>query len=189
MLFGTKDSFGIEAVTEVDLSPPSAVWGRMRIWCQNETFGDLENPYNALYSASEGFRSALQVHPDLWDSTFDDLDDAQIFQKFNEAIYTGVDLGVKEISQLAYRYWKFDFLTNWGEHFDPLKGFLAFDPNGDTLFMVEDGNEAVRGFRFPQPCFVRAAKDFVDWFDSEAERLQKKTEEQDDPSNGGKRPV
>jgi hypothetical protein len=178
MLFGTKDTFGVEAMTEADLARPSTVWGRMRIWCQNESFGDFENPYNALYSASECFRSALNAFPDLWDSAFDDLDDAQIFQQFNEAIYTGMDLGAEEISQLAARYWKFDFLTNWGEHFNPLKGFLAFDPNGDTLFMVEDGNDAVRGFRFPQSCFVRAATDFVDWFDSEAERLHKKTGEQ-----------
>lgn len=178
MLFGTKDTFGIEAMTEADLARPSTVWGRMRIWCQNESFGDFENPYNALYSASECFRSALNAYPDLWDPAFDDLDDAQIFQQFNEAIYTGVDLGAEEISQLAARYWKFDFLTNWGEHFDPLKGFLAFDPNGDTLLMVEDGNDVVRGFRFPQSCFVRAATDFVDWFDSEAERLHKKTGEQ-----------
>jgi|688.fasta_scaffold977595_1 hypothetical protein len=157
MLFGTKDSFGIEAQTEVDLTLPSAVWGRMRVWCQNESFGDFENPYNALYSASERFRSALHAYPDLWDATFDGLEDAQIFQKFNEAIYTGTNLGIEEIVVLSNRYWKFDFLTNWGEHFDPLKGFLAFDPNGDTLFMVEDGNEVVRAFRFPQPYFGRSA--------------------------------
>lgn len=177
MLFGTKESFGIEAETEADLTPPSTVWGRMRVWCQNESFGDFENPYNSLYSASECFRSALHAHPDLWDSTFDDLDDAQIFQKFNEAIYREADLGAEEISHLADRYWKFDFLTNWGEHFDPLKGLLAFDPNGDTLFMVEDGNNAVRGFRFPQADFVRAASGFVGWFDCEAERLQNQTGE------------
>jgi hypothetical protein len=175
MLFGTKDSFGIEAETEVNLMPPSTVWGRMRVWCQNESFGDFGNPYNALHPAAESFRSALHAHPDLWDPAFDGLDDAEIFQKFNQAIYTGVDSGGEEIPHLADRYWKFDFLTNSGENFDPLKGFLAFDPTGETLFIVEDGNDAVTCFRFPQACFVRAATDFVAWFDSEAERLQKKS--------------
>jgi hypothetical protein len=181
MLFGTKDSFGVEAVTELDLPLPSAVWGRMRVWCQNESFGDFENPNNALYPASESFRSALNAYPDLWDSSFVALTDAQIFQRFNAAIYTGSDLSTEEISDFTDRYWKFDFLTNWGEHFNSVKGFLAFDPNGDTLFMVEDCSDVVRGFRFPQACFVRAATGFVDWFNSEAERLQKKTREQAAP--------
>jgi hypothetical protein len=177
MLFGSKDIFAIEAVTEVDLVAPSAVWGRMRIWCRNESFGDFDNPYNALYSASESFRTMCDAHSDLWDPTFEGLEDAEIFRIFNEAIYIGTHSD-SEVVDLADRYWRFDFLTNWGENFDPLKGLLAFDPNGDSLFMVEDGDDRVRGFRFPEASFVQAASDFVRWFDSEAERLQKKTGEQ-----------
>ncbi|MEZ5330339.1 MAG: hypothetical protein R3F19_35275, partial [Verrucomicrobiales bacterium] len=160
------------------LVAPSAVWGRMRIWCRNESFGDFENPYNALYSASERFRVMRDAHPNLWDPTFEGLEDTEIFRIFNEAIYNGTHSNSDEIVDLADRFWKFDFLTNWGEHFDPLKGLLAFDPNGEALFMIEDGDDRVRGFRFPQASFVEAASDFVRWFDSEAERLQNMAGEQ-----------
>jgi hypothetical protein len=183
MLFGAKEIFAVEAMTEPDLEVPSAVWGRLRIWCRNESFGDYENPYNALHSAAECFREMLDAYPDLWDSTFDLVEDAERFRLFNEAIYIGSHSDTDQIVDLADRYWKFDFLTNWGEHTNGIKGLLAFDPNGEVLFMVEDRDELVRAFRFPQTCFTKTAADFVEWFDSEAERLQNKTGEQAASSN------
>ncbi len=178
MLFGTKEIFAVEAMTEPDLEAPSAVWGRLRIWCCNESFGDFENPYNALHSGAECCREMLNAYPDLWDSTFDLVQDAERFRLFNEAIYIGSHSETKQIVDLADRYWKFDFLTNWGEHTNGLKGLIAFDPNGEVLFMVEGRDELVRGFRFPQTYFMKAAAGFVGWFDAEVERLQNKTKEQ-----------
>lgn len=65
-------------------------------------------------------------------------------------------------------FWKFNFLTNWGEHFDPLKGFLARPPDGDILMGILLGDDSLLSRRIDPDLFVSVASAFIDWFDLEA---------------------
>lgn len=180
MIFGSASSFAIEAMTEPDLQAPSPVWGRMRIWCQDIAIGDITNPYCGLYGSYLGFRELRTALPSLWLPEFADLSDWQIWNRLNEALY-GYHGNVpaedsrsnEDLLRDLRTYRKFDFLTNWGEQFD----------NGGKSFIVCTPEQQVRilNRKLPKECglsvhtsvfaVARATKEFLGWFEHEAERL------------------
>lgn len=64
MLFGDRLDFAIEADVEPSLEPPSAVWGRMCVWCRGVALGDLGEPHCALYPAYLAIRGDASDHMD-----------------------------------------------------------------------------------------------------------------------------
>lgn len=173
MIFGTKNSFAIEALLEPDLSPPCAVWGRMCLWIDSEMLGDIDNPYCALYTSAKGMRTMAKCLESLWDSSFDGLTDEERFQLFDRAIYLDDERSIDEAVRDASRYGRFDFLTNWGEHFDPLKGFLAFDPHSQkVLMMIRRADESLLITHLDRDQFYDVAISFAEWFDAEAACLR-----------------
>ena len=86
MLFGSKSSFAIEALTEDDLTPPSEVWGRMCLWCQSTMIGKLNEEYCGLFTSAKVLRSRADNLDELWDTSFEGLPADQIFSIFDRAI-------------------------------------------------------------------------------------------------------
>lgn len=172
MLFGTKNSFAIEALVEPDLLPPSAVWGRMCLWIHSEMLGDLNSPHCSLDASAEGMREKADGLESLWDSSFDALTDEERFQLFDWAIYLDDERSIDEAIRDASRYWRFDFLTNWGEHLNRLKGFLAFDPHRQkVLMMIRRADESLLIIHLDRDLFYDVAIAFAQWFDAEVARL------------------
>ena len=71
-LFGDRAGFAIEAMVEPLLPVPSAVWGRMRIWCENTPIGNIDETCCALYPSYMCFGDLLTNLPHLWRSEFED---------------------------------------------------------------------------------------------------------------------
>src|SRR5262245_40059927 len=124
MLFGSKQAFAIEAMVEPDLLAPSAVWGRMRIWCQSIPFGDYTEPHCALFPAYESFKSLQASLPHLWEPELSGLSDLQLLNRLDELLFgCHGDVEVPDNRTASQcgddwkRYGKFSFLTNWGEQF------------------------------------------------------------------------
>lgn len=178
MLFGSKSIFAIEALTEDDLTPPSAVWGRMCLWCQGTMIGNLNEEYCALFTSAKELRSRADNLDDLWDTSFEGLPADQIFSIFDRAIYVYDESATGDVVDDAERYWKFDFLTNWGEQFDPLKGLLAAPPGEELLLVIQGADDSLATFVIGRDSFRRAAIDFADWFDREEQRLRPTLAEQ-----------
>lgn len=86
MLFGNPTDFAIEAMTEPHLSAPSALWGRMRVVCDKQIYGDYENPHCALYPAYCQFRWFRENVADLWDSSFNGLSNSELHDLLDHAI-------------------------------------------------------------------------------------------------------
>lgn len=171
MLFGCKDNFAIEALTEPELELPSAVWGRMCLWSEGTMIGNIAEPFCALYPSATALRKRVQVLDSLWADEFHGLTDTEIFDRFDQAIYSSDDQSVQTIVRNMDLFWKFDFLTNWGEQFDPLKGFLARPPDGDILMIIQLADYSLLSRRIDPDLFVAVASAFIDWFDLEACRL------------------
>ena len=172
MLFGNKDNFAIEAYSEDDLTVPSAVWGRTCIWCSGEMVGDIQERCCALYTSANGFRWRAQNLDALWDESFDGLAADEVFNVFDRAIYVYEEGATEDIAADADRYWKFVFLTNWGEQFDPVKGFLAAQPGKEVLVIIQRPDATLLTSRIDRDWFCRTALGFAEWFDSEEQRLQ-----------------
>src|SRR5438128_886855 len=86
-VFGDRADFAIEAGVEPDLTPPSAVWGHMCVWCRGVPLGDIENRQCGLYGAYCGFREVASRIDRLWAKELDGLDDVAAWNHLDGLLY------------------------------------------------------------------------------------------------------
>ncbi len=180
MLFGHKDNFAIEAMTEPNLTPPSAVWGRMRIWCQGVSIGDYSESCCALYPAYTHFKNITSTLPNLWRQDFDNLDEITLWNKVDGALYGhhgDIELSdnrtLKECQDDADNFEKFNFLTNWGEQFDRSGKSFIFCPDKKTVTILhcQPPKNHVISLQAPAQSVCDAITLFITWFATETSRL------------------
>jgi hypothetical protein len=162
--FGDPEDFAIEVGTEPDLSPPTSVWGHMRVWCGGVPLGNLQDRHCALYPAYGKFRSLPGRVDRLWDDGFAGRSDRELWDFLYGALY-----GLKGDWD---RYNTFEFLTHWGEQFDDYPAFLLSPPGGRcrVLFQARPNGEPA-GVDVSRAGLVTASAGFVAWFEQEARRL------------------
>lgn len=180
MLFGSRDHFAIESMTEPHLRAPSEVWGRMRIWCEGTEIGDYSDEHCGLFDAYAGFRELRELLAWNWMSEFNGLSDKDLWDFLDGALfgYHGdVEIPdsrtVDECRADWVRYGKFSFLTNWGEQFDKNgKSFIVCRPDGIVRILNRSlGNSSDFSSEVPLAEAIEAIQKFIDWFQSESARL------------------
>jgi len=178
MLFGNKHDFAIEARVEDDLKPPSHPWGRMCIWVSGKQIGDYEDPHCGLYPAYEGFLKIRKSLDSLWCTEIDSLSDRETWNLFDEHLYgwrgneeVELDDEYDEESDLSERYWKFNFLTNWGEMFDGGgKSFLLNDSSGSLRVLNFDYDlDVVNRYTCSKKGFIEVSQEFIEWYEEQLE--------------------
>ena len=185
MLFGTIDTFAIEAHCEAELVAPSAVWGRMRIWCQGCSIGDFEESHCALFPAYCGFKALDKCLPSLWRRDFEGLSDLELWNHLDGLLY-GFHGDVEIADGRTYEecrrdrdeFGKFDFLTNWGEQFDyGGKSFIVCTPDG-YVRILNRSLPSERGIALSSTTgqVTESIREYLSWFEGEAERLKGKTD-------------
>jgi hypothetical protein len=180
MLFGNKELFAIEAMSEPELEAPSAVWGRMRVWCEDASIGDYEEPFCALYSAYCGFKNLTTTLPRLWADELEGLSEGELWNHFDGLLYgyrgdvALQDERTLEQCQADSRIWsKYNFLTNWGEQFDNGgKSFILCTPPG-VVCVLNQTFPPERGVcaRAPLSEVLNAIYQYLNWFKGESARL------------------
>jgi hypothetical protein len=153
----------------------------MCVWCRGAALGDLGEPYCGLNQAADEFRWLSGHLADLWDESLDGLDDRAATDFLDGLLYGyhgGVEIEddrtIERIRRDAERFWKFDFLTNWGEQFDGVKSFILCPPDGPVRILSRDLPEPMNGIAVvTREGFLGAAEEFVRWFDNEEMRLRK----------------
>ncbi len=180
MLFGSRDRFAIESMTEPYLRAPSQVWGRMRIWCEGTEIGDYSDEHCGLFDAYAGFRELRELLAWNWMSEFNGLSDKDLWNLLDGALfgYHG-DVEIPDSRTVEkcgadwLRYGKFSFLTNWGKEFDKNgKSFIVCRPDGVVRILNRSlGNSSVFSSEVPLAEAIDAIQKFVDWFQSESARL------------------
>ena len=177
MTFGDPQDFAIETLVEPDLTPPSAVWGRMQVWCRGRTLGNIEDRYCHLGPAYAGFQHLADRIDENWDEALRGLGDRETFNFFDVLLY-GYRYGVyvndgKSLFQVrvdAARYGHFNFLTNWGEQFDGYKSFLVCPPAGDVRIL----SRKLPSLRVDvsRATVVGASSAFTRWYEEQERRLR-----------------
>lgn len=180
MLFGTTETFAIEAISESELVAPSAVWGRMRIWCEGYSIGDFTEECCALYPAYLGFKNIAVMLPTLWDEEFYGLDDVDLCNKLDGLLYgyhgempLEDNRSLEECEYDWNVYGRFNFLTNWGEQFDRGgKSFIFCQPNGtvrilNRFYFSNCGSSR----QAPLDSVLSAINGYLEWFKRETQRL------------------
>lgn len=179
MMFGDPNAFAIEAMTEPHLIAPSAVWGRMSLHIGPVVLGDITDEHCGLYGAYRGFKELVATTTRLWDDSFNGLNHEQIHDRVRNAIYGDSDRSMDAILADARRYGRFDFLTNWDEQFDGFASVIV-QPDDVTTTILHRPHSAFARKRDAGPFVVatcrtvdfrNASVSFVEWFDSESQRL------------------
>ncbi|MDZ7863316.1 hypothetical protein [Acidovorax sp.] len=178
MLFGTEKTFAIEAMSEPDLAPPSAVWGRMRVWCQGMPIGDFFAKQCALYPSYVNFRLLRERLALLWLAEFEGMSAISLWNHLDGLLYGfhgDVELTdvrtLEECRQASEKYGRFDFLTNWGEQFDDNgKSFILCTPAGEVK-VLNWSLAKEEELRARLPDVLQSISEFMNWFESEARRL------------------
>lgn len=179
MLFGDTTTFAIEAISEAGLVAPSAVWGRLRIWCQGVSLGDFSEAHCGLPSGQfDELRSNI---PSCWYDEFDGLSDEQLFDALDRILY-GYSHGVEvadgradeQLMLDSNRYVRFEFLTNWGEMFDRSGKSFIFSPDGKTVKILNgpNGFMPLRTLNTSVACIQKSCEDYAKWLDQEGVRLK-----------------
>jgi hypothetical protein len=180
MIFGTKEAFAIEAMSESELKPPSAVWGRMQVWCQGASIGDFSNEYCSLYVSYLSFKALSTRFHQLWKTEFDGLSDEALWNHLDELLYgyhgdieLEDDRSIEECQRDWDEYGVFNFLTNWGEQFDQGgKSFIVCTP-AQQVRILNRSLPPSCGLALEAPVFQvsGAINGFLRWFEEEASRL------------------
>lgn len=180
MLFGRKEFFAIEAMSEPDIQAPSAVWGRMRVWCESASIGDYAEPFCALYPSYCGFNHLARTLPHLWSQELDGLSDIDLWNHFDGLLYgyhgdteLQDDRTLEQCQRDSREWGGYNFLTNWGEQFDNGgKSFILCNPNG-VVWVLNRSHLAERGISFRTPLneALVAIGQYIEWFKSESARL------------------
>lgn len=171
MIFGNVSTFAIEAMSEPDLQPPSAVWGRLRVWCENQAIGNYTESYSALYGSYNGLKTLKENLNNLWLDEFANLSNQELWNLLDGALY-GYH-GEIELHDIQ-RYNRFNFLTNWGEQFDNCGKSFIFCTPSKTVRILNRLLPEARGIALEatQTNVVLAINGFMTWFESEVVRLR-----------------
>lgn len=180
MLFGDRLDFAIEADVDPNLEPPSAVWGRMGVWCRGAALGDLGDWQCALYPAYRSFNELLSKLDHLWSEKLAGLDDVAAWNLLDGLLYGyhgDVEVPDTRTAEECRRDWTFwgahNFLTNWGEQFNGCKAFILCPPDGSVRILCRDLPEPLgRGVDVSRAGLVTAVDGFTRWFEQQARRLQ-----------------
>lgn len=176
MIFGSNETFAIEAMTEEGLALPSTAWGRMRVWCQGISIGDFSDEHCGLpYSHFLDLKEAL---PSLWLPEFEGMSALDLCNHLDRPIYGyhgDVELDdartSEEICRDYLKYSKFSFLTNWGEMFDrDEKSFICCTPAGEFR-VLNRATAPGRWLHARLPEALLAITGFLRWYEAECNRL------------------
>ena len=172
MIFGNKTTFAIEAMIAPDLKPPSAPLGRMCIWCEDISIGDINEEHCGL-EAIEIFSSLIPKIDSLWLAEFEGKTDLELWDFLDGILYGyhgDVEIDdqrtIEQMSNDASKYSRFSFLTNWGEQFDKDgKSFIFHHPEGKIKILNKDlENWNGMSLSTSKEAFCYAIREAASWF-------------------------
>lgn len=180
MLFGSRDRFAIESMAEPHLCSSSQVWGRMCIWCNGTEIGDYSDEHCGLFDAYDGFRTLRELLASNWLPEFEGLSDNDLWNLLDGALYgyhgdreINVLRTIEQCREDSDRYYRFIFLTNWGEQFDGNgKSFIVCRPDDVVRVLNRSlGDSPNFSLEVPRAEAIETIQKFLDWFDNESMRL------------------
>ena len=97
------------------------------------------------------------------------LSDEALWQRLDDAIYSGDQRTSEQVYGDSFRYSRFDFLTGGGESFDKVKCFFIASAD-DVRVLFQDGNQPVTSATVARSVFVQTLQAWLQWFDRELKR-------------------
>ena len=88
MLFGDPNDFAVEIYHEPS-SPSWLGFGRMRIFVQGVSIGEIEEQHCSLFHAVERIIEVAENLPTLWDARFSQHTDEEIFSWLDAILFSG----------------------------------------------------------------------------------------------------
>jgi hypothetical protein len=125
MITGDKSIFAIEFYTDSGFNPSPHVFGRMCIWIDGKFLGDISEPDCILEVSRANLEKFLKKLKTQKNGEFPELSDLEAFEFLHQKLYEDDERTDEEIREDGEKYWRYDFLTNGGESFDPYASFAV----------------------------------------------------------------
>jgi len=163
-MFGNPADFAIEAEADVlPDAPRGAVWGHIRIWCRDNSVGDFDELHSGL---SDAHLSLMEMASDLTqldNPTLADLPDQEVWNLVNGSLYGDDRRTPRQTERDSETWWRFNFLTHWGEPFDRYSGVIFRRTPDHIRILIRGAGDAVTGFSVTTFGFRRAVLAFDEW--------------------------
>lgn len=159
MTFGQPTDFAIEAYHE-PYGPEWGGCGRMCIHIQGVPLGDIRENHCSLFRAADRCRESSAAIDTLWDESFADLSDAEIYAAVEH------DHRVADKSDWE-RFGRFYFLTFAGEPFDGFNIMIVCRPDKRVHIPYRLPDRTFGSASCSVESFRSAAESFVLWFDEQ----------------------
>jgi len=167
-LFGDPAIFALEVLRNDAAGGRYGVWGQLCFWCNSTQLGELtEASYGAICGCSMALNRSLGFLPALCDDALLGRSDADIFAFLSSQLYEPHESSIAK--ENMERFSKFEFLTNWSEHFDGYRGFYFLVSESRLRLLVKRPNGELIVEEVETANFARCARAFCDWYES-AER-------------------
>jgi hypothetical protein len=166
MKFGDPQKFAIEVLID-EMPPQGDVWGTSCIHLSGVTIGDLTERHCGLAHFTFAIREHASRLPMLRDHYLNTLSDVQVFEFLDRELYRDEYRGRE-----GDVYWRFDFLTNVGEHFDDWKTFLFARDEHSVTILAQDRNDRVQSFTIDAELFITVVRAYGEWFDAQIQDRQ-----------------
>ena len=164
-LLGNKSDFAIQAMTEPELKPPSAVWGRMCLWVQNTKLGDYNNAHCGLSQCVHHLNEVVELIDQLWDDKFTNKSNKEIFNLLKKAWHEPGfdDFGVPNGYE---QYHKYNISYGFAEMFDSEGMFFLLNmPNVSLKLLYQPkGASEIFDFIINKESFISTINKFNSWY-------------------------
>lgn len=163
---GNCSTFEIQCVHEPFSGSEAYVFGRMCLRFADDVLGNLNEPACLLNVTARHFEDALTSLAEHDEPELFALNDEQLWERLDSALYGDDERTVEQIVADAKRYRRFDFLTNGGESFDNSKSFFVASAN-EVRVVFKTADRPVTGRRVKRTVFVETLQAWLQWLASE----------------------
>jgi hypothetical protein len=174
-LLGDKSEFAIQVMSEPDLKPPSAVWGRMCLWVKGIQLGDFNNSHCGLCQCVHHLNQVLEILDELWSNSFNNKSDKEIFNFLKTA---WLDPGFDDFgaSNECSQYHKYNASYGFAEMFDSEGMFFILTMPNNILKFLYQPNESsdIKSLAIDKELFTNTVIKFNSWYVEQENILETK---------------
>ncbi len=171
-LIGNKSEFAVQVMTEADLTPPSAVWGRMCLWVNNISLGNFNEEHCGLYQCVHHLNEVATSLELLCGDAINNKSDIDAYNFLKSAWLEPNSNDFGEPNE-ASQYHKYNISYGLAEMFDKEPIFFLINTSNGHLKLLRQSttNDDISSHIINKKVFTNVIAELNTWYMQQAEVL------------------
>jgi len=172
-LIGNKSDFAIQVMTENNLAPPSAVWGRMCLWVNNTMLGDYTEAHCGIYQCVHHLIEVVNILDQLSSAIIINKCDIEAYNYLKSAWLEPDTDEFGEPSEVE-SFHKYNISYGLAEMFDKEPMFFLVNTSDGFLkiLMQSKNNQDITSHTTSVKTFSNVISELNTWYKQQSEALQ-----------------